>query len=113
MVLLKECQFHRTKIHRLVEVGWDLWVHLVQLLLKKGHLQQGAQEHILVAFEDIQVGESTTSLGNLCQCSGTLTVKKWHSEKPNLSLLEDKLILLTQDALCSDFNLCLVMHFAL
>lgn len=33
-------------IHRLVEVGRDLWVPLVQPLLKQNHLEQGAQGHV-------------------------------------------------------------------
>lgn len=37
-------------LHRLVEVGRDLWDHQVQPLLKHGHLQQCAQDLVQVAF---------------------------------------------------------------
>ncbi|KAK4828311.1 hypothetical protein QYF61_025323 [Mycteria americana] len=43
-------------------------------VLSKGHLELAAQDHVQMAFEYLQ--DSTTSLGNLCQCSITLTVKK-------------------------------------
>lgn len=33
-------------LHRLVEVGRDLWVPLVQPLLKQNHLEQGGQGHV-------------------------------------------------------------------
>jgi len=68
--------------HTMVEVGRDLWVPLVQSLLKQRHLQQSAQDHIQVAFGDLQRGEPTaslgtlTSLGNLSQCSVTCTAQE-------------------------------------
>ena len=40
--------------HRMSEVGGDLWVHLIQLLLEKGYTEQGAENHGQVAFEDLQ-----------------------------------------------------------
>lgn len=46
-------------------------------LLKQGHPEQAAQDVVQMAFEDLQKArDSTTSLGNPCQCSVTLTVKK-------------------------------------
>ena len=45
-------------------------------MLQQRHLEQGAQDHVLVAFEDHQGGESTTSVGNFCQCSINKTACK-------------------------------------
>lgn len=38
----------------MVKVGGDTWIHLVPLLLSQGHLEQGAHDHIQMAFEDLQ-----------------------------------------------------------
>lgn len=40
--------------------------HPLQPLLQQGYPQQGVQDHVQVAFEDLQRGDSTTNLGNLC-----------------------------------------------
>ena len=54
----------------MVKVGRDFWNSSSwTLLLKQSHLELVAQDDVC---ED---GDSTTSLGNLCQCSVTLTVK--------------------------------------
>lgn len=37
----------------MIKAGTDLWVHLFQLLLIQRHPAQGAQDHILAAFEDV------------------------------------------------------------
>lgn len=51
--------------------------YLVQpLLLKQGHLELIAQNHVQKAFEGLKDEKSTTFLGNLCQCSFGLTVKQ-------------------------------------
>lgn len=42
--------------------------------LKQGHLELVAQNHVQQAFEYLKNEESTTFLGNLCQCSFSLTV---------------------------------------
>jgi len=45
-------------------------------LLKEGRIEPIAQDHVQTAFEYLQGGRLTTSLGNLCQCLVTLTVKE-------------------------------------
>jgi len=61
----------------MVEVGRDLWRLLgPSLLLRQGHLEpvvQDCPDDFLSICED---GDFTASLGNLCQCSVTLTMKK-------------------------------------
>ena len=42
--------------HRMGDVERDLWVHLVHPLLKQGNIEQVAQDHIQMAFEDLQGG---------------------------------------------------------
>lgn len=42
------------RFHRIVKAGRDLCIHLLQLLLKQGCLQQAAHSHIQVAFEHLQ-----------------------------------------------------------
>ena len=44
----------------MVEVGRNLWVHLVQPLLKQRHQEQGDQDLVQVASEDLQGGGSMT-----------------------------------------------------
>ena len=51
--MFQEQQIDESQNHRMVEVGSDLWVHLVQPLLKQGYPQQGAQAHTQAAFEDL------------------------------------------------------------
>jgi len=48
---------------------------LTQLLLQQGHPEQGTQDHVQAAFEDLQGGGSTAT-SNLCQCSVTYTEQK-------------------------------------
>ena len=62
--------------HTTAEVGRDIWRYLIQSLFKQGHPAQGAQDHVQMAFEDLQGGDFTTFLDNLCQCSKTYTVMK-------------------------------------
>lgn len=45
---------HITWNHRVAEVGRDLQVYEVQPLFKQGYLQQGAQNHVQMDFEDRQ-----------------------------------------------------------
>ena len=40
------------------------------------HTEQGAQDHLQAALENLQGGDPTTSLGNLCQCSIICTAQK-------------------------------------
>lgn len=51
----------------MVDTGRDLWRSRPTQLLKQGHREHIAQEHIQLGFEDL--GDSTMSLGNLFQCS--------------------------------------------
>ena len=52
--------------HEMVKLGRDLWRSSGPVpLLKQGHPEQAAQDHVQVAFKDPQ-GDSITSLGNLC-----------------------------------------------
>lgn len=53
---------------RMAEVERDLWVHLIQSLLKQGHPELSNHHHIRVAFEDLQEESSTASLVILCHC---------------------------------------------
>lgn len=52
-------------------------------LLKQGHLEMSAQDHIQTAFEYVQGGKLSSSLGNLCQYSVTFTVEicAWCSDR--------------------------------
>lgn len=34
------CMYYRTTVSQLSEAGGDLWVHLLQPLLKQGHTEQ-------------------------------------------------------------------------
>lgn len=61
---------------RMDEAANAFWVYLVPPLLQQGHPQQGAQHHLQEASEDLQEGDSTTSLGSLCHCSITCTAQK-------------------------------------
>ena len=58
--------------------GWERPLEVIwsKLLLKQGHQQQVAQDHVHMPFQYPKDGDSAVSLGNLCQCSVTLTVKK-------------------------------------
>ena len=56
----------------MAEEGKDLWVHLAQTLLKSRHPQQGAQDHVQAASEDLLA----FSLVSVCQCSVTCTEQK-------------------------------------
>jgi len=61
----------------MVEVGGDVWRSSGPIpLLKQGHLEPLAQEHVWTAWSISKDGDPTTSLGKLPQCSVTLTVKK-------------------------------------
>ena len=54
------------------------WYHLVQppAQAEQGHLEQVSHNHVQSGFENLQGQTWQTSLGNLCQCLTTLTVKK-------------------------------------
>lgn len=61
----------------MVEGGSDLWRSPgPTFLLKQGHPEQVAQDHVQVAFEYSKQGDSMAFLGNPCQCSVIPTVKK-------------------------------------
>lgn len=64
--------YHLRKEVRVTESqkGWD-WKSSCPTLLKHGHLETPAQDHIQIALNR----GSTTSLDNLCHSSVTLTVK--------------------------------------
>lgn len=53
---------------RMAEVERDLWVHLIQSLLKQGHPELSNHHHVRVAFEDLQEESFTASLVILCHC---------------------------------------------
>lgn len=57
---------------RLVEIGWHL--QRLTLLLKKGHLELVAQDHVRYLLNISKDGDTTTSL---CQCSVTPTVNMY------------------------------------
>ena len=65
--------------HRMLGVRRDLCGSSSPTFLpKQGHLQQAAQDSLSRRVLHIsREGESTTSLGNLFQCSVTLRVKKF------------------------------------
>ena len=52
-----------------MRVGRDLSVH-------RGHSEQGDKEHTQMASEDLQDGNPTASLSNICQCSVSHTAQK-------------------------------------
>lgn len=55
--------------HRMVKNGRDFWRSSGQThLLKQGYVDEVAQDHAQVALEDLQGGDSTTSLSELYQC---------------------------------------------
>lgn len=61
--------FTESHNHRIVEEGWGLWAHLVPPLLKQGHSEQVAEDHVQVGFEDLQSGDPTQPLSSLWQGS--------------------------------------------
>lgn len=66
----------------MVLVGRELWRSSVPtLLLKHSHLEQDAEDHVHMILKEV---DSTTSVGNLCQSSVTLTVKCFLMFKQNL-----------------------------
>ena len=71
--------FFSGRTHRITEwwrLEWTSLEAIVQHLLKQEHPQQVVQDYVQVAFEDLKVGDSTNSLGNLCQCFITFWVKR-------------------------------------
>jgi len=57
--------YYRTTVSQLSEAGGDLWVHLLQPLLKQGLTEQSAQDHIRWLLK-ISVEKTTQPLGILC-----------------------------------------------
>jgi len=49
--------------------------HRLPALLTQGHPEQAVHVNVQVASEDLQGGDSTVSLGKLCQCSVIRTAK--------------------------------------
>ena len=45
----------------MAEVVRDLWVHQAHPLLKQRHPEQGAQDHVQLAFRDLQEGDRAAS----------------------------------------------------
>ena len=67
---------HNSQDCRMFEIARDHWRSSSPIsLLNQGHLKSVAQNYVQMALEISKTGDSTTSLGNLCQCSVTLTVK--------------------------------------
>jgi len=63
--------------YRIAEVGRDLWGASGLIpLLKQGHPELVALDRVQADLNISKDGDSTTSLGNLCKCLVTLTVKK-------------------------------------
>jgi len=63
--------------HRQVEVGRDVWrTSGPSLLLEQGHLEPVPQDLVQMALNTFKDRDSTTFLGNLCQCFVNLTVNK-------------------------------------
>lgn len=60
----------------MVEVGRCPWKTPGPTLLGQGHLEQVTRASVMVAFEDLQRGESASSEGSRCQCSVTDTAQK-------------------------------------
>lgn len=52
--------------HEMVRFGRDLWRSSGPVLFRQGHPEQTAQDHVQLAFKDLQ-GDSIKSLGNLYQ----------------------------------------------
>lgn len=63
-ILVLSCQV-KNQSNRMAEGGRDIWVHLVQTLLKQGRPEQGAQSHAWAAFEDLPGGDPQPP-GSLC-----------------------------------------------
>lgn len=73
----------------MVEVGRSLWRSSSPFhLLKKDHIKQFVQHHVQIISKE---GDSTTSLGNLCLCFITHTVKicSWYSDRISCFLIDD------------------------
>ena len=61
----------------MVEIGRDFWtLSGPPPLLKQGHLEPVAQDHVQMVLNIAKDGDYTILLCSLCQCSVTLTVKK-------------------------------------
>jgi len=74
----------------MAEVGRDLWVHQAQLLFRQAHPEQGAQDHVQVAFGDVQGGDPTASgqpMPMLCLLHSTEVLPDVQGENPVLQLL--------------------------
>lgn len=62
--------------HGMFEVEWTSKGHLVQLpLLKKGHLKLVTQDQVIYLLCVLKEGDFSTSLGRLCWCLLTITIK--------------------------------------
>lgn len=80
----------KAQICRMVEAGKDLWRSFGQISLLKTHLPKTMSRRLLHISKD---EDSKTFLSNLCQCSVTITVKKYF-------------LMFTWNLLCS--SLCLL-----
>lgn len=66
----------RAQYHRTVEVGRDIFVHLVRSGLQQGYPHQGAQAHIQVLLE-ISKEETLQPQRILCQCCISHAAQKY------------------------------------
>lgn len=72
-----------SQIHKMVEVGRDLWKSFsLNLLLRKGYLEPVAQEHVQVAFGDLRRRRLPSFLSNLCLVTFTKKVFPSDQEEP-------------------------------
>lgn len=62
-------QCYESQNHRMVAVVRDLWKSsCIHILLKQRHQQSVPQDNAQRYFEYLREGDSTNSLGNICQC---------------------------------------------
>ena len=77
--------------HNRIQVGRAHWVHVLQLLLKQGHTEQGVPDHTQAAFEDIQEEDPTATprqfVPVLCQPHSTEELPSVQREPPGLLLV--------------------------
>lgn len=59
--------------HRMGEAGRDLRSSGPRPLLKQDHVEQAVHDHIQMLQNISKDGDSTASMGNLCQCLVTFT----------------------------------------
>lgn len=79
--------------HRMAEVGRDFQVYEVQPLFKQGYLQQGAQNHVQIDFEDPQplwvISPGQIWHAYVCRKKGMWEWRESAALAPDSSLLGD------------------------